>query len=296
MGGLGNQLFEYATGRSISLRTGLPLKLDLSFFEEEKFKGVFRLDKYNVECDIASIDETNALKGYVLQTTTKNKLIRKIFTNRLMQKNTYFIESTSIDYDLRILKLNQPAYIEGWLSKFIYFEEYTDVLRKELTLNDTSPLNQNLIEQVTLNNSVSIHVRRGEYLVNPYFHNLSINYYLRAMEELNLRFENLSYYVFSDDIAWAKENLATIKNIQFIEENSLVKNYYNTEKDYLDLHLMSLCKHNIIANSTFSWWSAWLNKNSTKIVIAPKMWYDNTEAQQNYEISKSFIPKTWIKI
>ena len=131
-------------------------------------------------------------------------------------------------------------------------------------------------------NTCSIHIRRGDYLKNPQYHPIQdLSYYEKAISKISKNNENVKFLVFSDDINWCKEKLKNI-NLTFIEN----------EKDYIDLYLMSLCKNNIIANSTFSWWSAWLNKNKNKIVIAPSKWFGPAA---NLD-SKDIVPESWEKI
>ena len=143
-------------------------------------------------------------------------------------------------------------------------------------------------------NSVAIHIRRGDYLSNTHFHNLSMNHYLDAIQYINERVDKPVYFVFTDDLDFVKAQFSHLQAIHFVDSNNNKQNSYSTYGDMEDLFLMSRCKHNIIANSTFSWWGAWLNSNPEKIVIAPKKWYDNKNAQYSYEKGK-LIPENWIK-
>jgi hypothetical protein len=147
---------------------------------------------------------------------------------------------------------------------------------------------QEIINEIMDTNSVSLHVRRGDYLINPRAKQLLVvcdaEYYLKSVEIMSSKVERPHFYIFSDDIKWAKENIIMPFKTTFVGENG-------PRKSYEDLRLMSLCKHNIIANSSFSWWGAWLNENPNKIVIAPKQWFRSSEKD-----TKDLIPESWLKI
>ena len=136
--------------------------------------------------------------------------------------------------------------------------------------------------------AVSLHIRRGDYVSNPVTNNYhgtcSLAYYKKAVLLLKEKIENPSFFIFSDDLLWARENLDFINDMTFIDLDKSIP-------DHEEMHLMSQCKHNIIANSSFSWWGAWLNENSDKIVIAPKKWFsDNTINTED------LIPAKWMRI
>ncbi|NCQ11249.1 MAG: alpha-1,2-fucosyltransferase, partial [Bacteroidetes bacterium] len=137
-------------------------------------------------------------------------------------------------------------------------------------------------------NSVSLHIRRGDYVDNKYFAQIPLEYYYNSIELIENKFPNSSYYVFSDNLNWVKNNFKTNVNLHFVDAN-------DSSTDFMELYLMSKCNHNIIANSTFSWWGAWLNKNPDKIVIAPKVWFGDKTAQENYK-NGQHVPNNWIKM
>lgn len=156
---------------------------------------------------------------------------------------------------------------------------------------EPSAINLQILKEIKTNNqSVSLHIRRGNYVnvesVNKVHGTTKLNYYYEAIKAIAKICEQPVFYIFSDDINWAKENLKLSYKHVYIDHNS-------AKKDYEDLRLMSACKHNILANSTFSWWGAWLNVNKEKIIIAPREWFADPEKNKE---SESIIPKTWVRL
>jgi hypothetical protein len=145
-----------------------------------------------------------------------------------------------------------------------------------------------IASEIKMKNSVSIHIRRGDYLHNKkntsLYATCNSKYYFEAIKIINSSVEKPFFFVFSDDIPWAKKIFKNMRNFKFITGNC-------GELSYIDMQLMSLCKHQIIANSTFSWWAAWLNKNDNKIIISPKNWF----LKNNFDTS-DLIPATWLRI
>jgi len=152
-----------------------------------------------------------------------------------------------------------------------------------------SDSNKKILQTIKETNSISIHVRRGDYVedkvTNAYHGVCNLEYYLEALKQLERRYDNLILFFFSDDIDWVKKKFSYLEQSKFFVENNI------NEKNWIDMCLMSSCKHNIIANSSFSWWGAWLNSNASKTVFAPKKWNYNKEL----DIS-SLLPVEWIKL
>ena len=176
-------------------------------------------------------------------------------------------------------------YIGYWQSEK-FFKDISDEIRKDFSFPKfTSEKNLEILKLIKSYNSVSIHIRRGDYLQNRGFNGLApLEYYQKAIEYIKNKIENPHFFIFSNDIEWCRKNLS-IENSYYIDWN-------RGEESYRDMQLMSLCKHNIIPNSTFSWWGAWLNKNPNKIVIAPEKWFNDCV---NIDYS-NIVPETWIKI
>ncbi|MFH0972649.1 MAG: alpha-1,2-fucosyltransferase, partial [Patescibacteria group bacterium] len=185
-----------------------------------------------------------------------------------------------------ILKLKDDIFLDGYWQTEKYFKDIEDIIRSEFTLKtEYSNLNPELIAKISSCNSVSMHIRRGDYITNQNtneFHGICfLDYYKKAINLIAEKFPNPTIFIFSDDLKWCKENIKIKYPIVFVKGN----------KNYEDLIMMSKCSHNIIANSSFSWWGAWLNNNPNKIVIAPQKWLNNPNI--NYS---DIIPSTWIKI
>ncbi len=265
IGGLGNQMFQYAMGRSLAIKSKQKLKLDLAAFENYPLRN-FELDVFNIDPEIASKEEINQLKENKLNFTEK-----------------YF------HFDSEILGLDQSTFLVGYWQSEKYFINYKDIILKEFILkNELSHQSSQFQKAIESTISVSLHIRRGDYITNPTtnsFHGAcSLEYYKNAVSLIVNRVDKPQFFIFSDDLDWAKENLNFIEKITFIKLNENIP-------DHEEMYLMSQCKHNIIANSSFSWWGAWLNQNVDKIVIAPEKWF--LDETMN---TKDLIPDTWIHL
>lgn len=281
-GGLGNQMFEYAAGRALSLRHKTSLKTDL-YILEKKTRATARnyeLTVFNIETATSkSMLNKIAVKGFGF---LKSNSIGRT----LLHKIGIFRDEKAQNYDLRFADLLNETTLFGYFQNENYFKSISNQLRIDFTFK--TPLSakndeiRNVIEQ---NTSVSIHIRRGDYEnTNTNLSLLEISYYQRAIEYITTRLENPYFFIFSDGIDWVKENL------DLSAFNHLFVDWNKNEDSYIDMQLMSLCKHNIIANSSFSWWGAWLNTNPGKLVIAPDKWYK----EDNGVYPNGFLPEQWI--
>lgn len=279
-GGVGNQLFQYAIGKHLAYKNNTELKLDISGLDRANEVGdiyrPFDLNSFAIKTQIADSEEIARLKyPYGLLSKVWRWFVFKI----LRQKNLIF--------NPNILQWSDNTYLDGYWQSPKYFDDIREILLKELTLN--KPLSasaQDYLKKIEENNSTALHVRRGDYVKNPTvlkeFGICSNNYYSKAVRYISENIINPTFFVFSDDIEWVKTNIKLPESTIYVEGRDMS----NVE----DLILMSKCKHNIIANSSFSWWSAWLNNNINKIVIAPSPWFDTIE------YDKDLIPKSWIQI
>lgn len=279
-GGLGNQMFQRAFGYALEKESGFETLFDMSFFEK-KYARPYELDIFNLKAKFVE-DFWLKLK---LQLIWK---FRKNLKNKSFLGLTFFSEP-HFEYYKYALQIKPNTYIEGFFQTEKYFKKYENEIREAFTFK-TKPekFNQYLIEQIQESNSVSVHIRRGDYVQKKRYQDLyatcSLDYYKRGVEYIANKFENPKLFVFSDDIQWAKANWDLPYETVFVDNNS-------GEKSFEDMRLMSNCKHNIIANSSFSWWGAWLNKNAEKIVIAPKKWFNDGRINQD-----DVIPETWIRL
>jgi hypothetical protein len=263
-GGLGNQMFQYAFGRAISAKIKASLKLHFTnaLFNTQRS---YELDVFNISATIATAADLQ-----------KFSIIRNRFVNRLLfllddrfgiQFNKHIVtQRYPYSYDSDYLSVKDESYIQGYWADERYFKEVEDIIRKEFTLKEKlDKRNQEILKQIRLSTSVSIHVRRGDYVTNKTnaFKFIGFDYYANSIKKIKSMVSDPVFFIFSDDIAWCKENLKqTLDKAYFVDWN-------NGRESYKDIVLMSACKHNIIANSTFSWWGGWLNQNKNKICIKP---------------------------
>ena len=260
-GGLGNQMFIYAAARSLALYTGRMLKLDVSSaFNLDTYGRRYRLRIFNIQAQEASEEDVAVYKVE----SGSFKRLRNL--NRLLPLNwRSLIEERSL-FDPRILQFKpkrEKVYLIGYWQREEYFKRVANFIRKDFTLKvglSTETLTLSEWIRNVKNESVCLHVRRiaYEYL-------LPKSYYDKAFEILQERVKKPHYFIFSDDFEWVKENLNPPDPFEFVTHNG-------AERDFEDLWLMSQCRHAIIANSSFSWWGAWLNENPGKVVIAPADW------------------------
>lgn len=285
-GGLGNQMFQYAFGRRIALESNSVLKFDINYFKDDViFQREYSLSCFKLSINIAT--EKDLKKSKML--TGKNYISKFIrLANKIKPYYSRYViyELKPHKYDSRIFqKKYKDVYFVGYWQNEKYFKDIEDIIRKEFMLKETMKnRNLNLASNIQDTNSVAIHLRKYDDIPEDDMNTLSLNYYHKAVKYLSNKFKNLHFFVFSDNLEWAKKNLKLSYPTTFVEHNK-------NDKDYEDLRLMSICKHQIIANSSFSWWGAWLNKNSDKIVIAPKKWFRNDPKD-----TSDLIPNKWIQI
>jgi len=275
IGGLGNQMFQYAIARSIAVKNNDSFRLDISDFDNYSLHNGYRLNLFNINAEVAMQDDITSLKGKV---SLVYKVLKKL---KLYKVNTYYKEKEITILDQNVFKYND-IYLDGYWQNELYFNDVRDLLLKEFTLKAgiTSTLIPTL-DKIESSESVSIHVRRGDYLNHPDVGVLDIDYYKRAIKLILDRTQSPAFFVFSNDIEWCKENFDFIDNCQFVQQ-------VGTELD--DMTLMSKCTHNIIANSSFSWWGAWLNNKKDRIIIAPKKWMAINPNNYNW------TPDNWLKL
>lgn len=286
IGGLGNQMFQYAAARALSLKLGLPLKLDTRDFSGYKLHQGFELNRlFNCNAEIATNNDLAKTIGWH-RVKLAQRFLRKPQLKKIRHEN--YVVEPHFNYWSGIKQLRDNVYLDGYWQSEQYFIEFADNIRTEFTfklpLSDKNIEISNLISQV---NAVSLHVRRGDYVSSPKTsatHGLcSLDYYRAAIEYVSAYVSHPYFFIFSDDMTWVKDNLDIGPSAFFIDHNT-------NQESYNDMRLMSACKHNIIANSSFSWWGAWLNQNAEKIVIAPKQWFSKSTD------TSDLIPAAWVRL
>ena len=286
IGGLGNQMFQYASGRALSLKLEASLKLDVSNFGGYGLHQGFELDRlFAAEIELASEVDKQAVLGW-----QKGRVIRRILkkSSLAFARNKNYIVEPSFTYWSGINDLKDNIYLDGYWQSEKYFGEFAATIRADFAFKlALSAKNLEIASQISNANAVSLHVRRGDYVSNKKTNSVhgvcSPDYYRDAIKTILKRVENPVFFVFSDDIAWVRNNLSIDAETVFVNHNA-------GKESYNDMRLMSLCQHHIIANSSFSWWGAWLNSKENKIVIAPKKWFVN---QSNIV---DLLPSNWVTL
>ncbi len=288
MGGLGNQMFQYAAAKTLAEHHRVPMKVDLSFLNDRSAKENFTFREYELDCFDTSIDI--ATKNELSTFNRKNRFIG--FMKSLIGISTpmHYYEQ-SFYYNESFYELPNEILLEGYFQSEKYFIQIRSLLLENFKWRSPATgFNLSLIENIKSTNSVSLHIRRGDFVENKVINSIhglcDINYYQRAITHVNSIMQNTTFFIFSDDINWAKQELGMTSNVIYIDHNI-------GKESYWDMRLMSYCKHNIIANSSFSWWGAWLNTNKSKIVIAPKIWFNNYNLNLQTE---NLIPHEWVRI
>ncbi len=284
-GGLGNQMFQYAFAYTLSKKNKSNVKLDTEIFETYHLRK-YELYLFNISLDLIPKNEFEQLK--YKHKNIFNKILQKIKKKENFFSYLYYREAI-FNFDKNIFKLQGDIYFDGYWQSEKYFNEYRDELLQHFTFkNKLSNQSKNYYQEILANESVSLHIRRGDYVSNlktNSVHGLcSLEYYQFAISLLENKTIKPTFFIFSDDLIWAKENINFIDNLIFIELDK-------DTPDHEEMYLMSQCKHNIIANSSFSWWGAWLNQNKNKIVIAPKKWFNDISINTN-----DLIPESWIRL
>lgn len=270
IGGLGNQMFQYAAGRALALRRGVPLLLDLSDFAGYRCHQGFELERvFSCHVAVATPEEIREVLGW--QSSQKIRRITSLPSLRFLRTPCFIVEP-HFNYWPGLNAIPQQCYLRGYWQTERYFAEEFETIRADFTFRQ--PLagrNIELAEEIGASNAVSLHLRRGDYVSNlkaQATHGVcSLDYYQAAIKYIADCVEAPHYFVFSDDMDWVKKNLKIAQPCRYVDHN-------RGQESYNDMRLMSFCKHNIIANSSFSWWGAWLNPSSDKIVIAPRRWFN----------------------
>ena len=273
-GGLGNQMFQFAAGYSIAKKNNVKLSLDLRRFNRRQDHNGFELQKV---FDIYS--KVNFLNNPVNFGFLNFK---EILNNINITFHTF--NEPHFHYTNKILNIPKHSVLNGYWQSELYFEYCAQELRKIFSFSKKLDEKNSLItNEIIQNNSISIHVRRGDYLLKTNNnHNIDLKkYYLTAIEKTSIFFKDPKYFIFTDDPLWVAENFTLDYSFTVVDIN------LGTES-FNDMHLMSLCKCNIIANSSFSWWGAWLNDNEDKIIYAPKNWF-----KDKFICTDNLIPNSW---
>ena len=285
IGGLGNQMFQYALSLGLEKKfPGERILLDLNHFKYYsahngfELARVFRAARYKKASLAELLMVTNPYVSHRLSLMTK----------LLPRRSTVCKEQDGFPVDGTVLARKGNRYFDGFWQHIEYFAHAAPEVRAAFAFPTAEGRNKALIETIASTESVSVHLRRGDYLsLNLYNNICTFDYYRRAVEYAKSALgDDLLFCIFSDDIDWCRENLQREVSLG----GKIVYVDWNKGADsFRDMQLMSMCKHNIIANSSFSWWGAWLNANPGKLVLAPDKWL-------NYDGFNDPVPASWVKI
>ncbi|MCP4606851.1 MAG: alpha-1,2-fucosyltransferase [Proteobacteria bacterium] len=264
-GGLGNQLFQYACGRAVSLKWDAPLYLDISFYPDFN-KREYNLHQFNI----------------------RGKTYAETFLGRIFSLRRYraikYVEKEPFKFDSQVFESGKQLYLVGYFQSFRYFEHCTELLRNELVLSHKL-LPKDIIDYILKTNSVAIHVRRGDYIHNEIVSEklgfCGLSYYKKAIDYISDNVSDPVFFIFSDDISWCQKELLPYINGIICDSNS----------SSADLMLIKHCKHHIVSNSSFSWWGAFLSEYKNSINIIPKPWLKSGK----FDTSDLILPN-WIQI
>jgi len=293
IGGIGNQMFQYAAGRRLSLKCGTELRLDTSVLIKDHGPNFthrpFLLHRFEIKgLAIASAELEDFLYGEMANyKRLGNVLANKILHRPIFESERIFSEVDQ-NFEPEVLELPDDRYLRGYFQSELYFRDIRDVLLRDFQVRqEMNEANRRMVGIIEDTNSVCIHFRRGDYYSNPSsrkVHAVNLeDYYKKAIATMRDRVGECQFFLFSDEPNWVRENFNLGSESVIVDVNS-------PDEPEQDLRLMSLCKHFIIANSSFSWWGAWLSVNPNKVVIAPRRWFlddRNTEDR---------CPKDWIRL
>jgi len=280
-GGLGNQMFQYAAGKALAVAKNQPLYLDLSSFTKIQ-EGVtprsFKLSCFNISANIAD-------KEMLLRFAEKSTFLNRVINKLLPDYKRINYSHPKFQFDPNFFKTRNNIKLNGYWQSYLYFAKIKEIIINDFDLKDQ--YKREIESKLSLINSfqsVSVHIRRGDYVTNKdateVLGCLSIFYYDYAIQFIRNQISGSHFFIFSDDPEWVKLNMST-------QDSTII----DSNNELHDLILMSHCKHNIIANSSFSWWAAWLNNNTDKIVIAPQKWFNDTSINTD-----DLILPTWIRL
>jgi hypothetical protein len=284
MGGLGNQMFQYAAGRNLATLRGAKLALDLGWFDDEGAQATtprtYELDAFDLRVRLLRLSRrrVDALEGFTHRLMTPLRWIPPRLTA---------IREASASFDPSILAAPDSSLLIGYWQSERYFQAVEDTVRNEFSFNGSNRADELAIQrEIQASLSLGVHVRRGDYVTsattNCVHGTLSRSYYDQAVSHVLEHVAVQRIFVFSDDPDWAETHLS------FNVPSTCVR---TGGRPVVDLHLLRMCNHQVIANSSFSWWAAWLNDSPEKIVVAPKQWFRDPARE-----GMSLIPAAWHRI
>lgn len=290
-GGLGNQMFQFAFAYALQKATGCKIK----FFFDDPNQNVCRklmLNDFNIMIPIASDREIKRFRyvySQIPEFLTLTLIRRKFILKDKLIKRQH--AEPSFNYNKANLELSENSIVDGYWQSYHYFNHLSPCLNNLFTPKIYFKETISFEKKIKKASSTAIHVRRGDYVHDSKtsnYHGLcDLGYYKRAINVISKKIRNTTFYIFSDDLEWVEKNFKFLNNKVFIYfDNSITQ-----DTEVQELYLMSICDNQIIANSTFSWWGAWLNTCHNKIVVAPLNWFSEDKID-----TSDLIPLNWIRV
>lgn len=291
IGGLGNQMFQYAAGRALALRRGAVFKLDVTGFTAvgAHTKRRYELDCFPIHGAIANDADLARFGRTDRPGSPRVDRVRRLLRVNGSNDAWPIYREPHFRFDPAVDALSAPVYLDGYWQCERYFSNVTELLRREfLPQAPVDAENAALAAQIDAVNAVSLHVRRGDYVSDPITHRFhgtcSVDYYRQAIDLIIERVGAPHLFVFSDEPQWARAHLRFAVPITVVDVNS-------PDRGDRDMWLMMRCRHHILANSSFSWWGAWLNPSREKIIVAPRQWFRSSDID-----TRDLIPQSWIRL
>jgi len=284
-GGLGNQMFQYAAGRCLAYTLGADFKIDITDLESNKLRS-YALGCFNTQLTFALPTDLKLINNL---NTTQTSRIKRIIRGDWHKKPIRHFKEKHFHYDPSFSSITDNYYLEGYWQSEKYFTAIANIIRTDFSfISPPSEFNLTMANNIQRHHSIAVHIRRGDYITDPNankIHNTyNIEYYREAISNILGKVSDPHFYIFSDDPDWVRNNFIIDNPTTYVSHN-------NESACHEDMRLISLCKHQIIANSSFSWWGAWLNPNPDKIIIAPLRWFNVTETD-----TSDLIPNSWLRI
>jgi hypothetical protein len=284
VGGLGNQMFQYAAARSVSYRLGADLRLDLSWFGADPDRQ-FALSPFHVKAEIIPAEHSKPLRsGAIIR--YGRRLLRLLCPN---QGGIPVFMEHSFEFDPAIDQVVAPVLLEGYFQSEKYFNSIREHIAQDFSLHGApSPRAEKILRDIRQCDAICVHIRRGDYVnnsaANAYHGVCSLDYYKSGLEEVIKGLESPHCFVFSDDMAWVRHNFETKIPTTLVD-------IHGVTEAHEDLRIMAACKRFVIANSSLSWWGAWLGSREGKIVVAPRQWFKGGKNS-----TTDLIPENWIQL
>lgn len=285
-GGLGNQLFQYAFAKSLSIQKKVPFLLDDRYLIDRTPRRAFTFREYDLSIFNIQVNFFKQGKTLLPYWVYADKLIIKLMEQLSFSISSNLYVEPYFHFNPNYIHLSNDCYCIGYFQSYKYLEPIKEILKEELSFKDPISSNCiNILSKIQNSNSVCVHIRKGDFINHTFHGTIKTSYYYDAVKHLSNQITSLQLFVFSDDINWCKTNLS------FAQPTIYVDDIYAGLKGRNHFELMMNCRHFIISNSSFAWWAAYLAKNSNKKVVAPLAWLNNKKIN-----TKDITPPDWVRL